>query len=97
MINRLISLKICEEALRKKGNVCMGKLFRKHWMEDKDREKLLKIARKAIQDFCSNPNKFFDISVLEQEEDITVCIETTQEFIRFAEDVRQIAKMIRNV
>lgn len=73
----------------------MGKRFGKPWMEDKDREKLIKIARKAIQDYYSNPDKFFNISIIEQGEDITAVIEHTAKFIRFSEDVRQLVKMIQ--
>lgn len=75
----------------------MGKIHRKSWMEDKDREKLIEIERKAIQDFYSNPNKFFKTSVLEGENGVTVHVEATVEFVRFIEDLRQVTKMIRKV
>jgi hypothetical protein len=73
-----------------------GKIFRKPWMEDKDREKLIGIARKAIQDFKSNPDKFFNLSVSKQTVDeAIVYLEETIKFIHFCQDIRQIAKMIR--
>lgn len=75
----------------------MGKIYRNNWMEDKDREKLIVIQRKAIQDFYSNPNKFFKTSVREDEDDMTVHIEATAEFVKFIEDLRQITNMIRKV